>query len=216
MVSSQTITIIVNVVPPTPPPPPINGPGTTVPIIHVDPVVTNGTIANVEYPNPVLQYLWTINGVRALPSPNAPSPAVAGLTNSFQIDSPQLAFNTLALPPGYYQLQVRAAEAGRISDPGFAYITVAASDFSGIRVYPNPWRSDRHGGSPHINFDPLPPDTTLEIFTISGHHVKTLNGGGADSVESRYGLGRPRGVRNLSLSHHQQSRSESPREVGGN
>jgi len=42
-----------------------------------------------------------------------------------------------------------------------------------VRVYPNPWRSDQYGRSP-ITFDHLPVNTTIKIFTVSGHWVKTL------------------------------------------
>ena len=41
------------------------------------------------------------------------------------------------------------------------------------QVYPNPWRSDR-GYPAQITFDQLTGNTTLKIFTVSGHLVKTL------------------------------------------
>jgi len=43
-----------------------------------------------------------------------------------------------------------------------------------VRVYPNPWRSDKHGGHPSITFDGLTIGTTIKIFTVSGHKVKVL------------------------------------------
>ena len=46
-----------------------------------------------------------------------------------------------------------------------------------IRVFPNPWRSDVHSASP-ISFEGAAPNTTLKIFTLSLHWLKTLNGGG--------------------------------------
>jgi hypothetical protein len=44
----------------------------------------------------------------------------------------------------------------------------------GVRVFPNPWRSDIH---PHefITFDRLPTGSTVKIFTLAGHLVKTLD-----------------------------------------
>jgi len=45
------------------------------------------------------------------------------------------------------------------------------------RIYPNPWRSDRHSGK-QVIFDNLPSQTTVKIFTASGHLVKELNGTG--------------------------------------
>jgi hypothetical protein len=47
-----------------------------------------------------------------------------------------------------------------------------ASAFS-PQVYPNPWRSDKHSGNP-ITFDQLSGNTTIKIFTVSAHLVKTL------------------------------------------
>jgi hypothetical protein len=47
------------------------------------------------------------------------------------------------------------------------------NDLSGARVFPNPWRSDRHRDLP-VTFDRLSTQATVKIFTLSGHHVKTL------------------------------------------
>lgn len=41
------------------------------------------------------------------------------------------------------------------------------------RAYPNPWRGDRNAGVP-ITFDQLTGNTTIKIFTVDGHLVKTL------------------------------------------
>ncbi len=41
------------------------------------------------------------------------------------------------------------------------------------RIYPNPWRSDRHAGLP-LTIDQITAGCTLKIFTVSGHHVRTL------------------------------------------
>jgi len=44
-----------------------------------------------------------------------------------------------------------------------------------IKVFPNPWRSDRHGGLP-ITFNGAPPNARLKIYTLSMHWVKTVQG----------------------------------------
>jgi len=46
-----------------------------------------------------------------------------------------------------------------------------------VKVFPNPWRGDRHTAS--ITFNGLPTGATVKIFTISGHLVRDLgeNGG---------------------------------------
>jgi len=42
-----------------------------------------------------------------------------------------------------------------------------------VHVYPNPWRSDRHVGK-QVTFDQLAANSTIKIFTVSGHLVRTL------------------------------------------
>lgn len=53
--------------------------------------------------------------------------------------------------------------------------TNPASTFA-PRAYPNPWRSDR-GYTQQITFDQLTGNTTIKIFTASGHLAKTLTTG---------------------------------------
>jgi len=84
----------------------------------------------------------------------------------------------LNLPLGYYEIAVTVTDAsGNVSPPAFAYVTLVASDLSALRVYPNPWRSDRHSGSPII-FDHLTEGTTIKIFTVSGHLTRSLDSTG--------------------------------------
>ena len=42
------------------------------------------------------------------------------------------------------------------------------------RVYPNPWRSDKHSGQP-VTFANLPLGSTVKLYTVSGHKVKELS-----------------------------------------
>jgi len=49
-------------------------------------------------------------------------------------------------------------------------------DFAALRVFPSPWRSDLHMGH-DIIFDGLTANTTVKIFTVSGHWVRTLGPG---------------------------------------
>ena len=57
-------------------------------------------------------------------------------------------------------------------------VSMIGSDLSSVRVYPNPWRVDQHQGIP-MTFDQLPPNSTVKIFTISAHWVKTLSTSGS-------------------------------------
>jgi len=50
---------------------------------------------------------------------------------------------------------------------------VTPSALSQIQVYPNPWRSDKHGGK-QITFAQLVVGGTIKIFTTSGHKVKEI------------------------------------------
>jgi hypothetical protein len=47
-----------------------------------------------------------------------------------------------------------------------------------VQVYPNPWRSDKHGTHP-MTFAGLTTGTTIKIFTTSGRLVKTLGAQGS-------------------------------------
>jgi len=47
------------------------------------------------------------------------------------------------------------------------------SALSAGRVYPNPWRADRHAHF-HMVFDGLPARATLHLYTLSGQQIKTL------------------------------------------
>jgi len=44
-----------------------------------------------------------------------------------------------------------------------------------VRIYPNPWRSDKHASHPSMIFDGLLTGTTIKLFTVSGHKVKELH-----------------------------------------
>ncbi|MDO8757324.1 MAG: polysaccharide deacetylase family protein [Elusimicrobiota bacterium] len=49
-----------------------------------------------------------------------------------------------------------------------------AADLSRARVFPNPWRLDRHTGL-GVTIDGLPPRSEIRIFTLSGRWVKTVD-----------------------------------------
>jgi hypothetical protein len=50
-------------------------------------------------------------------------------------------------------------------------------NFAQTRVYPNPWRANQHAGLP-ITIKPLPPNSTVKIFTMSAELVRTLDASG--------------------------------------
>ncbi|MCR4296317.1 MAG: polysaccharide deacetylase family protein [Elusimicrobia bacterium] len=49
-----------------------------------------------------------------------------------------------------------------------------AADLSQARVFPNPWRLDRHTGL-GVTIDGLPPRSEVRIFTLSGRWVRTVD-----------------------------------------
>jgi hypothetical protein len=61
------------------------------------------------------------------------------------------------------------------SDPQTPTFQVSsdAGAFSSVRVSPNPWRKDQDTGFP-VKFENLPDGTTVKIFTVSAHEIKTL------------------------------------------
>jgi hypothetical protein len=54
-------------------------------------------------------------------------------------------------------------------------VIAPGSSLSSARVFPNPWRSDKHTGV-NISFGGLTLNSTVKIFTVSGHEVKSLDG----------------------------------------
>lgn len=50
---------------------------------------------------------------------------------------------------------------------------VVTSSLNAAKVYPNPWRLDTHINT-SITFDNLPAASTVKLFTVSGHEVRTL------------------------------------------
>ena len=87
--------------------------------------------------------------------------------------APRLSFGDLNLEPGSFTLKVQASNSGQTSAWATATITLVGANLSSVRVYPNPWRKDKHDGKP-ITFDQLTGEVTIKIFTVSAHLVKTL------------------------------------------
>ncbi len=48
-----------------------------------------------------------------------------------------------------------------------------STELSGLRVFPNPWRADRQFPA-QITFSPLASNSTVKIFTLSGHLVRSV------------------------------------------
>ena len=93
---------------------------------------------------------------------------------AFSTQSPSASLAGVSLGQGLYLVTVTVTDNnGVTSQPAQAYVTLVATDLSGVKVFPNPWRSDKHAGK-SMTFANLTVNTTVKIFTVSGHHVKTL------------------------------------------
>jgi hypothetical protein len=103
--------------------------------------------------------------------------AAASLTQSPQF-VPQYYQN---LREGLYRLKVTASRAvpGVQPESATANVTLtpilAGNSLAGLKVFPNPWRSDVHTGK-NISFGGVSGEITVKIFTTSGHLVREVSG----------------------------------------
>lgn len=139
----------------------------------------NGTLA-VTYPPGYgsVGFAWTLTYKSNVPASasgvrSAAPPAGASSAN-FQTTTNVASLMNLGLIPGVYSVTVQAFDAnGNSSAQAQQEVTLVSTDLTSVRIYPNPWRSDRHAGSP-VRFDNLALGSTVKIFTVSGHWVMTL------------------------------------------
>ena len=66
---------------------------------------------------------------------------------------------------------VNQGASAAVGDP--LAVTAVDSGLNGVRVYPNPWRSDRRAWS-NLQFDHVGNASTVKLFTIAGHFIRTL------------------------------------------
>jgi hypothetical protein len=93
---------------------------------------------------------------------------------SFPSASGTASLKNYALSPGRYTVSVVAKDSsGRSSPAASALVNLVNASFDAVKVYPNPWRKDRHSGRPII-FSGLPVDARVQIFTLSGQRVTSL------------------------------------------
>jgi hypothetical protein len=90
---------------------------------------------------------------------------------------PRLSLASMNLSPGPHRITVQASIGSQTSSLATAFVSLVQANLSSVRVFPNPWRSDRHSGGAsqgRITFDNLSAGAAVKIFTASGHHVRTL------------------------------------------
>lgn len=122
----------------------------------------------------IVTYNWSITPLSG--SSNGAPPAILSraASSNFSTGSGVADLSPRGLAPGRYQIGVTATDSsGQISPATQVSVTLVESDLGGVRVYPNPWRSDRHGNL-RITFDRLTVNSSIKIFTVSGRWVTTL------------------------------------------
>jgi hypothetical protein len=103
---------------------------------------------------------------------------------AFSSAAPSLTMQTLSpeailsavpsLVPGLYLITVSAVDNNhQVSPAAQANVTLVAADLASVRLYPNPWKANKHEGLP-IKFDNLTVNSTVKIFALSGREVRTL------------------------------------------
>ncbi|HVO33036.1 MAG TPA: T9SS type A sorting domain-containing protein, partial [Elusimicrobiota bacterium] len=139
-----------------------------------------------------VSFIWTFNFESNAPggSPGiAGSPSVAP-TASFRTGARTANLASYGLLPGAYLVTVEAVDntdPTNVSKAMSATVTLVSADFSQVKIYPNPWRSDRHGGQP-LTFGNVPPGSTIKIFTLSGHLVRTIQSSDSSTSATTWDL----------------------------
>jgi hypothetical protein len=120
------------------------------------------------------RFVWSFTPVTSVAAARSTPSTNRAPVASFTTDHAQANLAGAPLGLGPYQITVQVYESGSTpTAQADAYVTLVPADFAAIRVYPNPWRKDRHSGTP-ITFDQLTTNTTIKIFTVAGHLVRTL------------------------------------------
>ena len=149
------------------------------PILNLPSVLPVNARISASYPAgyTIAGYQWSITrsttSAAGVPAFAARSSAQASSAN-FSTASGTADLAPLTLVPGAYLIAVQAVgSSNSLSAPAQALVTLVAADLSSVRVFPNPWRADKHSGN-SITFDQLSLNSSIKIFTVSGHWIKTL------------------------------------------
>ena len=156
------------------PPLPVPQTNLPVPVLRLPASMTLQEEIVAGYPNgySIAHFEWSVQGVGTSGGSEGPAASAFFRTSWLTSDS-SAKLSTQGLQPGYYRISVRALDsAGNGSPQAQAYVTlIEATPAASVRVFPNPWRGDTHRAAP-ITFDHLPAESTIKIFTVSGHEVK--------------------------------------------
>jgi hypothetical protein len=124
-------------------------------------------------------FVWTFTP--AFPATSVGGASVAGTPVALSFNSgTSPRFTPSGLSPGLYHVSVYAIDNQdpyKRSQAMAKDITLLGADALGaLTVYPNPWRKSTHAGG--VFFGGLSAESTIKIFTVSGHLMKELRGAG--------------------------------------
>jgi len=161
----------------TAPPPVI---GTSLTLDWPDAVPIDSTLQISWDPSlPVTGVNWTFTPISAtsssLPTGQAGVTAMAQGAVSFPTTAGAMVPARQGLTVGSYQVTVQLMNGATVLSQATKDLALVNDNLSGLKVYPNPWRSDRHAAHPSITFDGLTVGTTIKLFTASAHEVKELH-----------------------------------------
>jgi hypothetical protein len=145
------------------------------PTLNLPDTLSTRAEITLDYPVSGCTFEWTIeqiatesgasNGVTGL---RFPAPARIGTTSA------SLALSSQNLSPGRYRITVQAFKAGQQSPIASDEVTLGSEVLNSVRIYPNPWR--KSSGRSGIAFEGLGPNSSIQIFTVSGHLVREYKG----------------------------------------
>lgn len=129
-----------------------------------------------NYAVPGMTYEWTFTPLTsaALMGSRQRHAGTAAAAPAQTTSAPRLTPVSAGIGPGTYRLSITASQGGQ-SRSGQATVTLVGAGLSGVKIYPNPWRSDKHAAHPAITFDGVTLGTTIKIFTASAHEVAELH-----------------------------------------
>jgi len=126
-------------------------------------------------------FVWSFTPLASLSSSMAAgNDGLKGFAPAATTSVPRYTPASAGLAPGTYQLTITVTQGGQ-TQSATATVTLVASGLSGLKVYPNPWRSDKYGAL-GMTFDGLTVGTAIKIFTVSAREVKELNTNGPKIV----------------------------------
>jgi hypothetical protein len=85
-------------------------------------------------------------------------------------------YSTPPLTLGDSQTQYQCSvtnQGGTVTSNSALLVVKLPDDLSSVLVYPNPWDARKYTGAP-MRFTSLPNGSTVKLFTIAAHYVRTL------------------------------------------